>query len=77
MAERRSSRSDQCCDFDGASGHLRERLDEVRMGIQGVDPVEAQPGAFGLLARRNVDVIEYLEVIRQELHRRDEDRTLA
>jgi len=47
------------------------------MGIQGVDPVEAQPGAFGLLARRNVDVIEYLEVIRQELHRRDEDRTLA
>jgi hypothetical protein len=61
----------------GVSGDGRERLDEVRMGVEGVDPAEAQPAALGLLTGADIDVIEDLEMVGQEQHRGDEDRTLT
>ena len=60
-----------------ASGDRGERVDEPHVRVERLDALEAEPAALSLLARRDVDVVEHLEVVGQELHWRHQDCTMS
>ena len=59
------------------TGDRGERLDEARVRAEGRDPAERQALSFRLFAGADIDVVEDLEVIREELDGRDDDRAMT
>ena len=54
------------------SNQLRERVDEHRIVVQRLDPVELDAELVSLLPRHHVEIPQDLEVIRDEADRREE-----
>src|SRR4051812_2804499 len=66
--------------FDGYAGRfvddVGKRPDETRMRVQRFDALEPHTGLLGLLTSGDLDVVQDLEVVGEELDRRDDDRPM-
>ena len=58
---------------DRASGDRRQSFSQPRIDVERFDPMERQAAAFGLFTGTDLDVVQDLEVVGQELDRRDDD----